>query len=61
LLPGLSGVVRQSANASLIDSLNKMGEHTEIDKKPAIVLPLRISDGAVYLGLIPLGELPPLF
>ncbi|HUD89063.1 MAG TPA: DUF2125 domain-containing protein [Xanthobacteraceae bacterium] len=61
LLPGLSGVVRQSANASLIDSLNKMGEPTEIDKKPAIVLPLRISDGAVYLGLIPLGEVPPLF
>ena len=61
LMPGLSGVVRDSANASLIDSLNKMGQPTEIDKKPAIVLPLRFSDGSVYLGMIPLGNVPPLF
>jgi len=61
LMPGLSGVVRGSANASLIDNLNKMGQPTEIDKKPAIVLPLRFSDGSVYLGMIPLGFVPPLF
>ncbi|MGD0024988.1 MAG: DUF2125 domain-containing protein [Xanthobacteraceae bacterium] len=61
LMPGLSGVVREGTNASLIDNLKKMGQPTEIDKKPAIVLPLRFSDGLVYLGMIPLGEVPPLF
>jgi hypothetical protein len=61
LMPGLSGVVRQGANASVIDDLKKMGEPTEIDNKPAVVLPLRLSDGAIYLGMLRIGEVPPLF
>jgi hypothetical protein len=61
VLPGLSDVVRQSANAGIIDNLKKMGQPTEIDQKPAIVLPLRVSDGVVSLGMLPLGQLPPLF
>src|ERR1700683_637755 len=61
LMQGLSGSVRDSAAASLIDSLNKMGQPTEIDNKPAIVLPLNFSDGFVSLGMVPLGEVPALF
>jgi hypothetical protein len=61
LMPGLGGVVRDSAAASVIDNLNKMGQPTEIDKKPAIVLPLNFSDGFVSLGMVPLGEVPALF
>ena len=61
LMPGLGGAVRDSAAASVIDSLNKMGQPTEIDKKPAIVLPLNFSDGFVSLGMLPLGEVPALF
>jgi hypothetical protein len=61
LMPGLGGVVRDNAAASVIDSLNKMGQPTEIDKKPAIVLPLNFSDGFVSLGMLPLGEVPALF
>jgi hypothetical protein len=60
-LPGLSGVVRDSANASVVDDLKKMGQPTQIGDKPATVLPLRFSDGSVYLGMIRIGEVPPLF
>ena len=61
LMPGLSGVVTAGANASLIDDLKKMGQPTEIDGKPATALPLRFSDGAVYLGMIRIGDVPALF
>jgi hypothetical protein len=61
LLPGLSGVVRDSANASVVDDLKKMGQPTQIGDKPATALPLRFSDGSVYLGMIRIGEVPPLF
>jgi hypothetical protein len=61
LMPGLSGVVTAGANASLIDDLKKMGQPTKIDGKPATALPLRFTDGAVYLGMIRIGEVPALF
>jgi len=61
LMPGLGSVVRDNAAATVIDSLNKMGQPTEIDNKPAIVLPLNFSDGFVSLGMVPLGEVPALF
>ena len=61
LMPGLGGTLRNTANASVIENLKKMGEPTEIDHKPAIVLPLRFSDGAIYLGMLPLGDAPALF
>lgn len=61
LMPGLSGVVTAGANASLIDDLKKMGQPTDIDGKPATALPLRFADGAVYLGMIRIGEVPALF
>jgi hypothetical protein len=61
LAPGLSDSIRATANASVIDNLKKMGEPTSIGNRPAVVLPLRVSDGAVYLGMLRLGEAPPLF
>lgn len=61
LLPGLSGAVSAGANASVVEDLKKMGQPTQIDEKPAIALPLRFSAGAVYLGMIRLGEVPALF
>jgi len=61
LVPGLGDVVRQSASSSLIDTVKKMGQPTEIDKKPAVALPLRVTDGVIFVGLIPIGVLPPLF
>jgi hypothetical protein len=61
VLPGLSGVVRNSAAASLTDNLKRMGQPTQIDNKPAVALPLRFADGTVYLGTIRIGAVPPLF
>jgi hypothetical protein len=61
LMPGLGAVVAQNANAAIIDNIKKMGQPTEIDKKSAVVLPLNFSDGSVYLGMIPLGQVPALF
>jgi hypothetical protein len=45
----------------VIDSLKKMGEPSSIDKQAATILPLRFSDGSIYLGLLRVGEAPPLF
>jgi hypothetical protein len=61
LVPGLSGIVRDQTNSGLVDNIKKMGEATQIDKKPAIALPLRVADGIIYLGIIPVGVVPPLF
>jgi hypothetical protein len=61
LVPGLGNVIRDTANANVVDNLNKMGEQTSIDNRAAVVLPLRFVDGAVYLGMLRIGELPPLF
>jgi len=61
LVPGLGDAVRETANSSLIENLKKMGQPATIDNQPAIVLPLRFADGSIYLGMLPLGEAPPLF
>jgi hypothetical protein len=61
LIPGLGSAIRETANASLIDSLKKMGEPSSIDKQAAIILPLRFSDGSIYVGILRVGEAPPLF
>jgi len=61
LVPGLSNIVRDQTNSGLADNIKKMGEPTEIDKKPAVALPLRVADGVIFVGIIPVGVVPPLF
>ena len=61
LLPGLGGVVRESASAGLVETIKRMGEPTKLDGKPAVALPLRVTDGIVYVGLIPVAAVPALF
>lgn len=61
LAPGISGVLRESANATVVENLKKMGQPTSLDGRPAIALPLRFADGTIYLGLLPVGQIPPLF
>lgn len=61
IMPGLGSVVLQTTNADVIANLKKMGQPTEIDHRPATILPLRFVDGSAYLAMIPLGQVPPLF
>jgi hypothetical protein len=61
LVPGLGNAIRDSANASVIDSVKRMGQPTTIDGQPATLLPLRFVDGAIYLGMLRVGEVPPLY
>jgi hypothetical protein len=61
LLPGLGGVVREGASAGLIETIRRMGEPTKLDGKPAVALPLRVTDGIVYVGMIPVALVPALF
>jgi len=57
LLPGLGGVIRDS----VVENVKRMGQPTEIDKKPAVALPLRFADGVMSLGVLPITQVPPLF
>jgi hypothetical protein len=61
LVPGLSKTIAQTANATVIENLKKMGEQTSIDNRPAILLPLRFVNGTVYLGMLRIGDMPALF
>ena len=61
LAPGISGVIRQSANAGAIETLKKMGQPASVDGRPAVALPLKFVDGTIFLGVIPVGQIAPLF
>jgi hypothetical protein len=58
LAPALGGTGRDQIAAGL---LGLLGERTVLEGKPAVTMQLRLSDGAAYLGPIPLGQIPPLY
>lgn len=59
ILPGLGGMVRNKVESGGV--LGLLGEPAELEGRKAVTLPLRISDGAMFLGPVPVGKLPPLF
>jgi len=61
LAPGLGDVARQQAGSNLSLGLNLLGEQTTLEGRRAVTLPLRFSDGTIYLGPIPIGNAPALF
>jgi hypothetical protein len=62
LMPGLGGAVRGQSGASLAAAgISMLGEQTQLDGRRAVALPLRFADGAVFLGPIAVGQVPPLF
>ncbi len=60
-IPGLGKVVRQNANAGVAAGINALGTPATLEGKPARSFPLRFADGAVYLGPLKVGQVPPLF
>jgi hypothetical protein len=61
LAPGLGGVARQQAGANISLGINLLGEPATLEGKKAVTLPLRFTDGAVFLGPVPIGNTPALF
>jgi len=61
LAPGLGEVARQQAGANLSAGINMLGEQTTLEGKRAVTLPLRFTNGAAFLGPIPIGSTPALF
>jgi len=58
LAPALGGTGRDQMAAGL---LGLLGERTVLEGKPAVTMQLRLTDGAAFLGPIPLGQIPPLY
>jgi len=58
LAPALGGGGRNDIAAGL---LGLLGERTVLEGKQAVTMQLRLTDGAAYLGPIPLGQIPPLY
>ena len=59
--PGLGSAARQQLSENIGAGINAIGEKTMLEGKPAVSLPLRFDDGAMFLGPIPIGKLPPVF
>ena len=61
LMPGLGNVARQSAGPALVAGINLMGQPAELEGRRAVRLQLRFVDGAMLLGRLQVGNVPPLF
>ena len=60
-IPGLGNAVKQNVNVAAAASINSLGKEAVLEGKKAREFPLRFTDGAVFLGPIKVGQIPPLF
>jgi hypothetical protein len=60
-IPGLGKVVKQNASVGVAAGINALGTEAVLEGKKARAFPLRFVDGAVYLGPLKVGQIPPLF
>jgi hypothetical protein len=60
-IPGLRKVVKQNANVGVAAGINSLGAEAMLEGKKARSFPLRFVDGAVFLGPLKVGQVPPLF
>lgn len=62
LTSGLDRLMRGQSGAALAAvGISMLGEQTQLDGRRAVALPLRFTDGAVFLGPIAVGMIQPLF
>src|SRR4051794_5373134 len=61
LMPGLGNVARERAGAGIAAGIGLLGEQTQLEGRRAVVLPLRISNGDMFLGALAVGQINPLF
>ncbi len=61
LAPGLGNIARNNAGPSIAAGIGLLGEQTQLEGRRAVVVPLRITDGAMFLGAVPVGQVNPLF
>jgi len=59
--PGLANFARQNAGTAISAGVRMLGQPTKLEGRDAVALPLRFSDGAVSLGPVMVGRVPPLF
>ena len=60
-IPGLGNVVKQNANIGVAAGISALGKEATLEGRKARAFPLRFVDGAVYLGPLKVGQVPPLF
>jgi hypothetical protein len=60
-IPGLGKVVKQNANVGVAAGINALGKEAVLEGKKARAFPLRFVDGAVFLGPLKVGQIPPLY
>lgn len=60
-VPGLGKVIKQNANVGVAAGINALGKEAVLEGKKARAFPLRFVDGAVFLGPLKVGQVPPLF
>jgi hypothetical protein len=60
-IPGLGKVVKQNASVGVAAGINALGTDAVLEGKKARAFPLRFVDGAVYLGPLKVGQIPPLY
>jgi hypothetical protein len=51
----------QNVNVGVVAGINSLGKEAELEGKKARAFPLRFVDGAVYIGPLKVGQIPPLF
>jgi len=60
-IPGLGKAVKQNANVGVAAGINALGKEAVLEGRKARAFPLRFTDGAVFLGSLKVGQVPPLF
>jgi hypothetical protein len=60
-VPGLGKAIKQNANVGVAAGINALGKEAVLEGKKARAFPLRFVDGAVLLGSLKVGQVPPLF